>query len=158
MITDLNQQKMSKSLGNSVQPSEVFEKYNRDYLRFHLTMASRGEDFSFKWDVYRDISRFFNIFWNSMNFAALYMKLDLDAKVNVKKLQAEDKWILSRLNSLVDECNDAFEKYVYFKVPKLVSDFVLDDFSRTYIKLVRSRIGTDTEEPASKVMSIVLVL
>ncbi|MFH1239887.1 MAG: isoleucine--tRNA ligase [Candidatus Diapherotrites archaeon] len=156
MVTDLDKKKMSKSLGNNVQPSEVFEKHNRDYLRFHLTMASRGEDFGFDWEIYKDISRFFNIFWNSMNFAALYMNLDLDAKVNMKKLQAEDKWILSRLNSLVEECDNAFETYVYFKVPKLVSDFVLEDFSRTYIKLVRGRIGTETGEEASKVMSVVV--
>ena len=153
MVTDLSKRKMSKSGGNIVKPSEVIEKHNRDYLRLHLTSASKGNDFGFDWDAYRDIGKFMNVFWNSINFASLYLNLDLSGKVKVKDLQIEDRWILSRLNSLVEECTDAYEKYLYFKVPALVEEFVLEDLSRTYIKLIRPRIGGETEKSAESVLN-----
>jgi isoleucyl-tRNA synthetase len=76
MVLDIGKVKMSKSLGNIVQPSEVIAKYNRDYLRFFLVKESKGEDFAFDWKEFDDISKFFNTFWNSYNYLNMYLEFD----------------------------------------------------------------------------------
>jgi isoleucyl-tRNA synthetase len=75
IVLDLDKIKMSKSMGNIVQPNDVIEKYNIDYLRYYLVGTSKGEDFSFDWEAFKDIHKFFNILWNTFNFAELYLEL-----------------------------------------------------------------------------------
>ncbi len=147
-------EKMSKSLGNIIAPRDVIEKYNRDFLRYYLISTSRGEDFAFEWDAFKDIARFFNILFNSYNYASMYLNLKLldSSTINAKKLEVEDKWILSRLNSVVGEVVDAYNNYTYFKAIQAIENFVLEDFSRTYIKLVRDR----ADAAVSRTMSICL--
>jgi isoleucyl-tRNA synthetase len=138
-------EKMSKSLGNIVTPKEVIEKHNRDYLRSWVAATSKGEDMVFDWDYFKDINRFFNIFWNTFNFINLYLEAKPVEKITVKALKAEDKWLLSRVNSLTQEVTQGFENYNYPKVMTALTNFVLDDLSRTYIKLIRDRVGSESE-------------
>ncbi|PIU21525.1 MAG: isoleucine--tRNA ligase [Candidatus Diapherotrites archaeon CG08_land_8_20_14_0_20_34_12] len=144
MVLDVSKKKMSKSLGNIIQPSEVIEKYNRDYLRYYLIKYSKGEDLTFDWNIFKDIKRFFNILWNSINFASIYLDLEFTEKLP-KKLRAEDRWILSRLNSLILEAERNYNNYSYYQIISEIEDFVLEDFSRTYIKLTRDRTNIDKE-------------
>ncbi|MDP6670897.1 MAG: class I tRNA ligase family protein, partial [archaeon] len=152
LITDLDKVKMSKSRGNVVTPKEVIEKHNRDFLRFYLASQSRGQDVTFSWDAFRDISRFFNTLWNSFNYTSLYLDLNPE-KESKAKLVAEDKWFLSKLNSLVEEVNSHFENYEFFKACSAIDFFVLEELSRTYIKLVRPRVGTDSGQAVSETLS-----
>ncbi|VVC00343.1 Isoleucine--tRNA ligase [uncultured archaeon] len=145
MVLDLGKRKMSKSEGNIVSPKEVMEKHNRDYLRHYIARGFSGEDMAFDWEAFREIQRFYNTFWNSYNYAAIYLDLDFTKaeKIDAKRLKAEDRWIVSKLHSMLREANEAYEKYDYPKVVSLAEYFVLEEFSRTYIKMVRDRAKED---------------
>ncbi len=155
IVLDLDKRKMSKSEGNIVQPKEVIEKYSRDYLRYYLIGTSRGEDFAFSWDAFKDIHRFFNVLWNAYNYALVYLDIGLEnaEKLEVKELAVEDKWILSRVNSLAETVLHAYNDYNFFKATAAIEQFVLEDLSRTYIKLVRERAG---EKEMGSAMAYVL--
>ncbi len=144
MVLDVEKKKMSKSLGNVVQPEEVIEKYNRDYLRWFLVKESRGEDFSFSWDYFTDINRFFNILWNSYRFTKMYLGLETNGKASLpSKLEPEDKWIVSRLNQVSEKIVNHYNSYEFYKIAGTIEEFVIEDLSRTYIKLVRGRTGEE---------------
>ncbi len=153
MVLDLGKKKMSKSKGNAIQPKEVIQKYNRDFLRYYFCSQSKGEDIVFDWNAFREVNKFFSILFNSYNYLNLYLeKNPLIEEKHLKNLRPEDKWIVSKLNSLIKDSFDSYEKYVY---PKLVSNlnwFVSEEFSRTYIKLIRNR----KDKIVSNVMNYVL--
>ena len=160
LVTDMSKVKMSKSRGNAVSPKEVIEKHNRDYLRFYLAKQSRGQDIAFDWESFRDVGRFFNVLFNSFNYASLYLDTELldDTAIDVKTLEVEDKWILSRLNSTIDDAMNAFNGYKYFKALQAIEDFVMVDLSRTYIKLVRAREDKAVSRTMSVCMDVLLRL
>ncbi len=157
MVLDVDKrEKMSKSKGNVVTPREVIEKYNRDYLRYYIVQNSRGDDLHFDWRFFNDIKRFFNIFWNSFNFASLYLNIDFGkTEIDFSRLKAEDRWILSRINSLSVKVLNAFNSYKFYEAVSAIEKFVLEDLSRTYIKLIRGRIDSE-KELLSGLMSSVL--
>ncbi len=155
MILDIKKRKMSKSEGNATAPKEVIEKYNRDYLRFYLAKEFKGEDMAFDWDSFKDVARFFNTLYNSLNYGALYLDMDIEAheKISSKKLEIEDKWILSKLNLLKRDVLREYNNYNYPKVVQLIEQFVLEEFSRTYIKLIRERAKEKTKTALSATFS-----
>ncbi|MBI4210968.1 MAG: isoleucine--tRNA ligase [Candidatus Diapherotrites archaeon] len=160
MVLDLGKKKMSKSLGNIVSPKEVIEKHNRDYLRFYLARESKGEDMTFDWEAFKEVNRFFNTLWNSINYGITY--LDIDAAKHEKKgkagLNTEDRWIMSKLNSLEKDVLEAYNTYNYAKAVQLIEYFVLEEFSRTYIKIVRDRAKDDKEALSAAFSHIISAL
>ena len=158
IVLDLEKKKMSKSLGNIVQPKNVIEKYSRDYLRYYLINTSKGEDFAFSWDAFRDIHRFFNVFWNTYNYALIYLDLDLEnaETLDMKKLETEDKWILSKLHTLTEQVMESYNNYQYHKATAAIENFVMEEVSRTYIKLVRERVSGNGKEQVSKTISYII--
>ncbi|PJA20327.1 MAG: isoleucine--tRNA ligase, partial [Candidatus Diapherotrites archaeon CG_4_10_14_0_2_um_filter_31_5] len=74
MVLDLGKKKMSKSKGNAIQPKEVIQKHNRDFLRYYFCSQSKGEDIVFDWNAFKDINKFFGIFFNSYNYLNLYLE------------------------------------------------------------------------------------
>lgn len=150
LVLDLGKKKMSKSAGNATKPSEVIEKFSRDYLRYYMVLNSRGDDVKFDWDAFEDIRRFFNIFWNTYNFCQLYLDLDPTSDaVQEKKLAVEDQWILSRLHSLIRDSVDAYNAYTPYVTLQQTEQFVINDLSRTYIKLVRDRAKNNSKDMAA---------
>ncbi|HOV52682.1 MAG TPA: class I tRNA ligase family protein, partial [Methanothrix sp.] len=146
--------KMSKSIGNVVQPEEVVQKYGADILRFYVLGANAPwEDLHFSWDAVENTSRMLNIFWNAYRFALPYMILDkFDAsKADLSKyqssLRAEDRWILSRVNSLIEEVTRSMEQYQLHRIVRSLSDFILEDLSRWYIQLIRPRTWIEQDDP-----------
>lgn len=146
--------KMSKSIGNVVQPEEVVKKYGADTLRFYVLGANAPwEDLHFSWDAVENTNRMLNIFWNAYRFALPYMILDkFDAsKADLSRwsgsLRPEDRWILSRVNSLAGEVRDDMEQYQLHKIVRSISDFILEDLSRWYIQLVRPRTWIEQDDP-----------
>ncbi len=158
IVLDLEKKKMSKSLGNIVQPKDVIEKYNRDYLRYYLVSTSKGEDFAFSWNSFRDIHRFFNVLWNTYNYALIYLDLDIEnaEKIDEKKLKVEDKWILSKVHSLTEDVLNAYNNYTYSKAAAAIENFVMEELSRTYIKSVRDRTEGAEAKLVSQTMSYVV--
>ncbi|MBI5553904.1 MAG: isoleucine--tRNA ligase [Candidatus Diapherotrites archaeon] len=147
MVLDVSKKKMSKSLGNTIKPSEVIEKFNRDYLRYYGAARVRGEDMSFAWADFEAIHRFFGILWNVYNYAALYLELEFSGKEPaLNGLASEDRWLLGRFNQLTDEAVAEYNVFHFSKVVELMESFVVEELSRTYIKLIRSE--KESRQPA----------
>ena len=137
---------MHKSLGNYVDPIETVGKFGADALRFFLLEVNAPwEDLNFIEDGVQNALRTLNILWNVHKFATTYMAIDefdpekrgLDSVV--KHLQPEDRWLLSRLENLKIAVRNEMEQYALHRACRLLENFILDDLSRWYVKLVRSR-------------------
>ena len=145
LVLDKNGQKMSKRLGNSVDPFEAMEKYGSDALRWYmLTNAQPWDNLKFDPDGVTEVQRkFFGTLHNSYGFFALYANVDgFDPKAPQVPLEnrAElDRWILSRLHSLVAETNEAMDAYEPTRAFRATSDFVVDELSNWYVRLSRRR-------------------
>lgn len=136
--------KMSKSLGNVVEPEEVIEQIGVDCFRLYVLSSAAWEDLKFSWDEARNVLRNMNIFWNSVRFAYTYMAID-NFKAGSRITTLEDRWILSRLESFNKEAIEAMEKYNLHRVVKAFFDFIIEDFSRWYIPLIRHRVWEEAE-------------
>lgn len=135
MVMDLKGSKMSKSKGNIVSPEEVIEKYGRDVMRFYLLSSEPWNDFYWNWEEIKEDARMFNIFWNIFNFVKTY-----GADVRGGELKPEDRWIISRINNLTKK-QKKIEDYQLHEFVQSIKDFIINDFSRFYIKLIRDRIS-----------------
>lgn len=162
MVLDNKGNKMSKSLGNVIAPSDVVEKFSRDVLRYYLLSNTPESDFYFDWESVKSVQKFFNILFNSVNFMKSYAPKGFkpSGKFDAKQLATIDKWMLSRVNTLAEECGNHNKKYVGFKSLAAIQDFIVNDFSRTYIKLTRERTSPNYEgkdkETAFAIMDYVL--
>ncbi len=135
-VLDAHGIKMSKSKGNVVDPFDVIGKYGRDVLRLYLTSSAPWDDFYFKWPEVDDIAKSFIIIENTFNFVKTYVP----GSAKSKELNAEDKWILSRLNSLIESATESFRSYSAHKAATEIYNFLVSDFSRWYIKTIRNRV------------------
>lgn len=149
-VLDKNGEKMSKSLGNVVEPQEMMDKYGADITRFYLLEeAEVWEKLKFDPENMKITFRLFNTLWNSYQFAKTYMagfdakKADL-AKYE-KHLKIEDKWILSRLASLDQLMTKHLDGFTPYDCVKALDDFIMNDLSRWYIKLIRDRTWVSAE-------------
>ncbi|MFC1454572.1 isoleucine--tRNA ligase [Candidatus Undinarchaeota archaeon] len=153
-VQDKEGNKMSKSVGNVIDPHEVMDKYGADILRFYLISETQPwEQLKFNWDNVLITYKTANILWNSYQFAKMYMslaKFDPKSKIGDK---IEDKWILSRINTLTEEVTKDFESFDLFSMSKKISYFITEDLSRWYIKLIRNRTS---DQSALAVLSYVL--
>ena len=151
-VLDDKGNKMSKSLGNVVAPEEVIEKYGADVLRFYLLWASKPwDDLKFVWDELLNINKMFNILWNVYVFSTTYMSLDNFNPVDLTEddivLRLEDKWIISKANTLVKEVAEDFEKLFFHKATRKINNFILEDLSRWYVRLIRGRTWVESDDP-----------
>ena len=146
---------MHKSLGNYVPPQQVleFEKGSRDVLRWYVLKNTVWEDLKFSWrnmaEVYDDL----NILWNVYVFASTYMSLDgFDPEEHplegyMDRLRPEDRWLLSRVERLTKEVTHYMERYEIHRAARALRDFIVEDVSRWYIRLVRPRVWVEREDP-----------
>jgi isoleucyl-tRNA synthetase len=138
--------RMSKSLGNVVWPEDIIKKYGSDTLRLYSLQRTIWEDFSFKWNEIKSCFATLNTLWNVYRFVRLYMKLDKfdpnrwSLRAVSDKLTVEDRWLLSRCESLKKDVTEQFNRYHFHEGVKLMVDFILEDLSRLYIKIVRRRL------------------
>ncbi len=142
--------KMSKSLGNVVEPEEVVERIGVDGFRLYVLSSALWEDLKFSWEDAKNVLRMLNIYWNAVRFAYTYMSLDKYREVPLKDVQlsVEDRWILSRLESFNKLALEAMENYHLHKVVRAFFDFVVEDFSRWYIQLIRPKVWEEKNSPA----------
>ena len=144
LVLDKNGNKMSKRLGNAVDPFGALDKYGADAVRWYmLTNSSPWENLKFDPEGVDEIRRkFFGTLYNTYGFFALYANVDgwnQEQGTKNQNLQEIDKWVLSKLNSLVKEVTAAYEAYEPTKAGRAVSDFVQDDLSNWYVRLNRKR-------------------
>ena len=143
LVLDKNGNKMSKRLGNAVDPFGALDTYGADAVRWYmLTNSSPWENLKFDPEGVDEIRRkFFGTLYNTYGFFALYANVDKWTPESPEKpeYQEIDKWILSKLNSLVKEVTEAYESYEPTKAGRAISDFVQDDLSNWYVRLNRKR-------------------
>ncbi len=151
LVRDSQGRKMSKSLGNGIDPLEVIDKYGADALRFTLiTGNAPGNDMRFYWERVEASRNFANKVWNASRFIMMYMDqmaeagLKFDAK-NVDKANLEDAdcWILSRFNTVVKEVTDNMESFELGVAAQKIYDFIYDDLCDWYIEMVKPRFYGD---------------
>src|SRR5437660_1880106 len=142
---DPDGEKMSKSKGNFVSPEEVIGKHGRDALRFYTLQTTVWDDFRFSWSAVETAARDLQIVWNVFSFATLYMNLDkfTPTKWTIRKLtksfHAEDKWLLSRTETLVRDVSMYMERLEIHLAVRALREFAVADLSHWYIRLVRRR-------------------
>jgi isoleucyl-tRNA synthetase len=137
-VLDAHGIKMSKSKGNITTTEECIERHGRDALRFYYLSRQVWDDVYFKLADLADISKAFIVVSNTFNFVRTYVP-----SVPSKKpahLNVEDKWLLSRLNSVIAEATEQNSKFVSQKAANAILEFALNDLSRWYIKIIRDRV------------------
>ena len=150
IIRDEKGRKMSKSLGNGIDPLLVAEQYGADALRFNLvTGNSPGNDMRFLPEKCEAMRNFANKIWNASRF--LMMNLTIDKCELPEKLELEDKWILSKLNSVIPQITENMDKYELGVAAQKVYDFIWDSYCDWYIEMCKSRL--QGEDEAAKVQA-----
>lgn len=145
LVLDKNGNKMSKRLGNGVDPFETIEKYGSDPLRWYMiTNSSPWDNLKFDIEGVEEVRRkFFGTLYNTYSFFALYANVDgfnySEEKLDVNEQPEIDRWILSLLNTLIKEVDNCYNEYEPTKAGRLISDFVNDNLSNWYVRLNRKR-------------------
>ena len=158
LVRDDKGRKMSKSLGNGIDPLEMAEKYGADALRFNLiTGNAPGNDMRFYVEKCEAMRNFANKIWNASRF--VLMNLTIDRCALPERLEQEDKWILSRLNRVVKEVTENMDAYELGVASAKVYDFIWSDYCDWYIEFTKARLqGEDAaaKEQAQQVLVYVL--
>ena len=148
LIRDEQGRKMSKSLGNGIDPMDVIEKYGTDALRWFLVTGSTpGQDIRFSYKKMDAAWNFINKIWN----ASRYVIMNLGDMQNAPKLPAKDKWdladrwILSRLNATIKQVTDQFESFDFGEACRCLYNFIWNDFCDWYIEMTKEKLNNGTE-------------
>ncbi|WP_042345568.1 valine--tRNA ligase [Bacillus massiliigorillae] len=156
LVRDSEGRKMSKSLGNGVDPMDVIDKYGCDSLRYFLsTGSSPGQDLRFSIEKVESIWNFANKIWNASRFALMnmdgmtYDEIDLTGKKSVA-----DKWILTRLNETIETVTRLADKYEFGEVGRVLYNFIWDDFCDWYIEMAKLPLYGEDEEAKKTTRSI----
>ncbi len=161
LVRDDKGRKMSKSLGNGIDPLEMAEKYGADALRFNLiTGNSPGNDTRFYTEKCEAMRNFANKIWNASRFVMMNLTIDRYDLPAADKLEREDKWVLSKLNRLVKEVTENLDSFEIGVASAKVYDFIWDTYCDWYIELTKTRLNGEDEAAkltAQNVLCYVLV-
>ncbi len=157
LVRDSQGRKMSKSLGNGIDPLEMADRYGADALRFNLiTGNSPGNDMRFYEEKCEAMRNFANKIWNASRF--VMMNLTIDEVRLPEKLELEDKWVLSKLNTLIREVTENMDAYELGVASAKIYDFIWDTYCDWYIELTKGRLQcTETAENAQSVLCYALI-
>ena len=158
LTRDAQGRKMSKSLGNGIDPLVVKEKYGVDSLRFFLsTNSTPGQDIRYMEEKVESSWNFINKLWNASRFVMLNLPEQFDyTKYDISNLSNIDKWIISKLNKTIEIVSENMEKYEFTIVGNELYNFVWDDFCNWYIELCKSELNSDNKDGAIYTLNIVL--
>ncbi|RLG81233.1 MAG: isoleucine--tRNA ligase [Thermoprotei archaeon] len=149
MMLDEKGREMHKSLGNYVGLDEAINRVGRDPLRLWVSQSTPWEDLRFSWKVLEEVKRDLGIAWNTFVFASTYMNLDgFDPRKHrvedyYDDLRVEDRWILSRINTLIDEVTQALNTYRVHEAARKLMEFIVEDVSHWYIRIIRPRVWVE---------------
>ena len=148
LVRDSQGRKMSKSLGNGIDPLEVIDKYGADALRLTLmTGNAPGNDMRFYWERVESSRNFANKIWNASRFVLMNLEGKSVTEPEIASLCYEDKWILSRLNNVIKEVTDNMEKYELGIAVQKIYDFLWDELCDWYIEIAKVRLWKAEEDP-----------
>jgi len=150
---DESGREMHKSLGNYIGTDEVLAKVGSDVFRFGVLQNTVWEDLRFSWKLLEEAKRDLSVAWNVFVFASTYMNLDgydptkhrIDQYLN--HLRIEDRWLLSRLNTIIHEVTKAMEEYRVHDAVRALKHFIVEDVSHWYVRLVRPRVWVEENTP-----------
>ena len=146
LVRDSQGRKMSKSLGNGIDPLEVIDKYGADALRFSLVTGNApGNDMRFYWERIEASRNFANKVWNASRFIMMNIEKAEDREVSIEELTDADKWIISKMNTLIKEVTDNMEKYELGVAVQKLYDFIWEEFCDWYIEMVKPRLYNDDD-------------
>ena len=146
LVRDSQGRKMSKSLGNGIDPLEVIDKYGADALRMTLmTGNAPGNDMRFYWERVEASRNFANKIWNASRFIMMNIEKAPDARAELRDLTMADKWILSKVNTLTKEVTENLDKYELGIALQKVYDFIWEEFCDWYIEMVKPRLWSDED-------------
>ena len=156
LVRDAKGRKMSKSLGNGIDPLEIIEKYGADALRFALASSNApGNDMRFSDEKIESARNFANKLWNASRFVLMNMDDESTCTLpDASLLATEDKWILSRFNRLAKEVRENLDRYELGVALALIYDFAWDVFCDWYIELTKSRLYEKDSEGAKVAISV----
>ena len=147
LVRDSQGRKMSKSLGNGIDPLEVIDKYGADALRFTLiTGNAPGNDMRFYWERVEASRNFANKVWNASRFIMMNLPEEGVKEVSEEALTDADKWILSKVNTLVKDVTENMEKYELGIAADKLYSFIWEEFCDWYIEMVKPRLYNDADE------------
>ena len=160
LVRDAQGRKMSKSLGNGIDPLEIIDQYGADALRFTLATGNTpGNDMRFSDEKVIASRNFANKIWNASRFVLMNLKDEqMELALPLDKLAIEDKWVLSKFNKLVREVTDNLEKFELGIAVSKLYDFIWDVFCDWYVELVKSRLWEDGAEAEVARQVLVYVL
>ena len=159
LVRDAQGRKMSKSLGNGIDPLEIIAQYGADALRFTLaTGNSPGNDMRFSDEKVRSSRNFANKIWNAARFILMNLPEEMGPAVLPKELTVEDKWILSKYNHLVREVTDHLEAFELGLAVQCLYDFIWDIFCDWYIELAKIRLNAGGDGAANVQNVLVYVM
>ena len=146
LVRDSQGRKMSKSLGNGIDPLEVIDKYGADALRLTLiTGNAPGNDMRFYWERVESSRNFANKVWNASRFIMMNLDKAEVRDVDVTELTDADKWILSKVNTLEKDVTDNMENYDLGVAVQKIYDFIWEEFCDWYIEMVKPRLWNDDD-------------
>ena len=146
LVRDDKGRKMSKSLGNGIDPLEMAEQYGADALRFNLvTGNSPGNDMRFYTEKCEAMRNFANKIWNASRFVMMNLTIEHCALPEADQLAPEDQWILSKLNTLIKEVTENLDAYEIGVASAKVYDFIWDTYCDWYIELTKTRLNGEDE-------------
>ena len=161
LVRDSQGRKMSKSLGNGIDPLEVIDKYGADALRMTLiTGNAPGNDMRFYWERVEASRNFANKVWNASRFIMMNMEKTPVCEVALDSLTMADKWILSKVNTLAKDVTENLDKYELGIALQKVYDFIWEEFCDWYIEMVKPRLWNEadtTREAALWTLRTVLI-
>ena len=157
LVRDAQGRKMSKSLGNGIDPLLVIDEYGADALRFTLaTGNSPGNDMRFSDDRVKASRNFANKLWNAARFVLMYLGDDYDYQGLPKNLLLEDKWIVSKVNSLAKEVTENLDKFELGIAVQKLYDFIWDVFCDWYIEIAKIRLQGEDENAKNDAKSVLV--
>ena len=147
LVRDSQGRKMSKSLGNGIDPLEVIDKYGADALRLTLmTGNAPGNDMRFYWERVEESRNFANKVWNASRFIMMNLeKAEVPQEIDLNALTGADKWILSKVNKLAEEVTENMDKYELGIAVQKVYDFIWEEFCDWYIEMVKPRLYNEED-------------
>ncbi len=158
LVRDDKGRKMSKSLGNGIDPLEMIEKYGCDALRMNMiTGNSPGNDMRFYVERCEAMRNFANKLWNASRYVLMNLKEDaINALPAANLLTAADKWVLSKLNNLIREVTDNLDKYELGVAISKIYDFLWDTYCDWYIELTKARLYSDDEAQKNTALQVLV--
>ena len=157
LVRDNLGRKMSKSLGNGIDPLEMIDKYGSDALRMNMiTNNSPGNDMRFYVERCEAMRNFANKIWNASRYVMMNLTIDKNELPAPEKLEISDKWILSKLNATIAEVTENLDKYELGVAVSKVYDFIWDSYCDWYIELTKARLYGDNEESKQTAQQVLL--